>query len=412
MDGEDGNGNRNLSDGAGWVPKQRVRITFQNEDKTYRYKWYCSIQEPFKEANKQLTQLLPMWATINLLRTTRDPKNTVKTTINGAPVVQRSRRRRDLTDKDSKGKMMCVKWRLSGKQDQVAGGNLGCTFNLSLSPGRKATAGISCSEHPAVSFFRASLACNGSACIGVSRVPGPGNKPISGEKELPYRQMRPNSQILDEYNMSLVDKRRNNPSGLYTEQEVYDMFTTLFQLTFLNIDRNEHGFLLRYTAVQADGIIQALRAKSMFEVALDSALNANATIISHVTNYLWSASQKPCHPLLSKLADTGRPLNELVATVVGLAVGRVLIMHRIFSLPNAGSAGLHGGGGGSTGGGGGFTVTVNETDRDGYVPRPEWDGESVACGYDLVKLWNRPKGFGTSKDYASQPAGWVWPPSK
>ena len=30
---------------------------------------------------------------------------------------------------------------------------------------------------------------------------------------------------------------------------------------------------------------------------------------------------KPCYPFLRRLAETGRPINEIVAMVVGLAVG-------------------------------------------------------------------------------------------
>lgn len=45
------------------------------------------------------------------------------------------------------------------------------------------------------------------------------------------------------------------------------------------------------------------------------------TLVSHVAGYIWPPSQKACYPFLSELAETGRPLNELVATVVGLAVG-------------------------------------------------------------------------------------------
>ena len=44
-----------------------------------------------------------------------------------------------------------------------------------------------------------------------------------------------------------------------------------YRLTFLSIGDNEHGFSLRWTAVQAGGVIQALIAKSILEVAPNSA---------------------------------------------------------------------------------------------------------------------------------------------
>ncbi|KAJ7506939.1 heme peroxidase [Mycena galericulata] len=120
-------------------------------------------------------------------------------------------------------------------------------------------------------------------------------------------------------------KTKDNSSGLYTEQEVYDMFSTLvcryLFLTFLSIDDNEHGFSLRWAATQSGGVIQALIAKAVLEIAPQSAPNAVVGFISNISKFIWPPSNKPCYPFLSKLSETGRPLNELVATVVGLAVG-------------------------------------------------------------------------------------------
>jgi linoleate 10R-lipoxygenase len=43
------------------------------------------------------------------------------------------------------------------------------------------------------------------------------------------------------------------------------------RLTFVSIGDNKHGFSLRWTAVQAGGVIQALIAKTILEVAPKSA---------------------------------------------------------------------------------------------------------------------------------------------
>lgn len=45
----------------------------------------------------------------------------------------------------------------------------------------------------------------------------------------------------------------------------------LHSLTFLSIGDNEHGFSLRWTSLQAGGVIQALVAKAVLEVAPNSA---------------------------------------------------------------------------------------------------------------------------------------------
>ncbi|KAG7090385.1 hypothetical protein E1B28_009504 [Marasmius oreades] len=119
-------------------------------------------------------------------------------------------------------------------------------------------------------------------------------------------------------------KTKANPLGMYTEQEVYDMFTSMFTLIFLAIGENEHGFSLRQKVFQAGGVVQAMVAKSIVECAPKSAASTNIFLgaISTVTNTVEGViSSRPCAPFLQKLADTGRPVNELVATVVGLAVG-------------------------------------------------------------------------------------------
>ncbi|KAF7300907.1 Heme peroxidase [Mycena kentingensis (nom. inval.)] len=116
-------------------------------------------------------------------------------------------------------------------------------------------------------------------------------------------------------------KTKENPSGMYTEQEMYDMFETMFTLTFLSIGDNEHMFSRRWAAFQCGGIIQALIGKSILEVAPHTATNPVVGFISSVSKFIWSPANKPCYPFLSKLTETGRPVNELVAMVLSLAVG-------------------------------------------------------------------------------------------
>ncbi|KAJ7208882.1 heme peroxidase [Mycena pura] len=116
-------------------------------------------------------------------------------------------------------------------------------------------------------------------------------------------------------------KTRTDPSGLYTEREVYDMLMTLFTLTFMSVGDNEHTGSLRWAAIQAGGVIQALVAKTVLEIAPGSAPTAVLRFIGKVSKFLFPQSDKPYYPFLSKLAETGRPLNELVALAVGLAGG-------------------------------------------------------------------------------------------
>ena len=43
--------------------------------------------------------------------------------------------------------------------------------------------------------------------------------------------------------------------------------------------------------------------------------------LAHITSAIWPQGDQPYYQFLSKLAAAGRPLNELVATVISLAVG-------------------------------------------------------------------------------------------
>lgn len=44
-------------------------------------------------------------------------------------------------------------------------------------------------------------------------------------------------------------------------------------------------------------------------------------LFNAVSNMFFSANEKPCYPFLRNLAAGGRPVRELVANVMGLAVG-------------------------------------------------------------------------------------------
>ncbi|KAJ7340010.1 heme peroxidase, partial [Mycena albidolilacea] len=108
-------------------------------------------------------------------------------------------------------------------------------------------------------------------------------------------------------------KTKENPKGLYTEEEVYEMFTALVN--------SEHGFSSQWAATQAGTMVQALVAKTVLQVAPGSAPNALVKFLFRFSSYLWPQSGKPWYPFLSRLAATGRPMNELVANVMGIAVG-------------------------------------------------------------------------------------------
>ncbi|KAI5117531.1 hypothetical protein M0805_004764 [Coniferiporia weirii] len=111
-----------------------------------------------------------------------------------------------------------------------------------------------------------------------------------------------------------------NPHGLFTEQEVYDMFTVLFMCVFENV-APENGWILRTAASQVGKIVNGLIEQSLMEVAPRTAANPVFGLFTAVKEAIWPSAPKECHPFLSNLASSGRPTRELVACVIGLAVG-------------------------------------------------------------------------------------------
>ncbi|KAF8066489.1 heme peroxidase [Lyophyllum atratum] len=116
-------------------------------------------------------------------------------------------------------------------------------------------------------------------------------------------------------------KTKQNPSGMYTEHEFFDMLTTLFRVTFLTFDEPETSFALHESATQAGTIIGALTAKSLMEIAPSSSPNFVGKVAMQASSFFWPPNDKPCYPFLSKLAATGRPLDELIGNILGVAVG-------------------------------------------------------------------------------------------
>ncbi|KAF5372301.1 hypothetical protein D9615_009236 [Tricholomella constricta] len=116
-------------------------------------------------------------------------------------------------------------------------------------------------------------------------------------------------------------KTKSNPSGIYTENELFDMLATLFTVTFLTFDEPETSFALHEAALQAGTSIGALAAKSLLEVYPSSAPNLLGKLTAGASSFFWPANDKPYYPFLSKLAATGRPLDELLGNILGVAVG-------------------------------------------------------------------------------------------
>jgi hypothetical protein len=116
-------------------------------------------------------------------------------------------------------------------------------------------------------------------------------------------------------------KTKENPSGLFTEREMYDMLKTLFTATFLTFDDPVNSFAIHSASARAGAIIGLLTAKAVMEVAPSTVPNAVGRAVATASSYIWPASEKPNYPFHSALASTGRPLDHLVGNIIGIAVG-------------------------------------------------------------------------------------------
>jgi linoleate 10R-lipoxygenase len=112
-------------------------------------------------------------------------------------------------------------------------------------------------------------------------------------------------------------KNAENPRGIFTEQEVYKMFSVLFSCVFQNI-LPENGAFLRATAKKVGDFIN-----DTIENSLKQCMPGLGGGITRLQSQLLgkSIAGKPCEPFLTELVNTGRPIDELVASINSMAVG-------------------------------------------------------------------------------------------
>ncbi|PPQ95917.1 hypothetical protein CVT26_016140 [Gymnopilus dilepis] len=116
-------------------------------------------------------------------------------------------------------------------------------------------------------------------------------------------------------------KTKSNPRGLFTELEFFEMLATLFTVTFLAFDKSETRFALEEASVKAGTIIGGLTAKSILEASPSSSPNFLGRVAMGITSYIWPPTDKPWYPFLSRLAASGRPIDEMVGEILGVSVG-------------------------------------------------------------------------------------------
>ncbi|KAI0079537.1 heme peroxidase [Panus rudis PR-1116 ss-1] len=122
------------------------------------------------------------------------------------------------------------------------------------------------------------------------------------------------------YLMGVPLKTKADPHGLFTEQELYDILMLLCTCVFINV-QPETGWMLRANAQQIGDTINELIEKSIIDAAPRAAPNRLSTIFGLVSSFVRPAEGKLCYPFLRRLSDLGLDRKDMVAQVIGLAVG-------------------------------------------------------------------------------------------
>ncbi|KAG7449917.1 heme peroxidase [Guyanagaster necrorhizus] len=115
-------------------------------------------------------------------------------------------------------------------------------------------------------------------------------------------------------------KTEETPSGILTEQEFYQMLELLFTCVFINID-SEHWWALRSGALKVSDVVTGLIEQGITNASPHLATNAIVGVFTRLKEAIWPPARQDCPSFLTRLTASGRPMRDLAAIVIGLAVG-------------------------------------------------------------------------------------------
>ncbi|RDB17409.1 Psi-producing oxygenase A [Hypsizygus marmoreus] len=111
-------------------------------------------------------------------------------------------------------------------------------------------------------------------------------------------------------------KTTTNPSGFYTENELYDMLTIIFTYAYFT-PPVQYMSLKLSTETLSVGLI----TKSLIEISPSLSPSFLSSLAVRVSSLIWPPRHKPCYPFLNRLVATGRPLDEMLDDVLGITTG-------------------------------------------------------------------------------------------
>ena len=108
-------------------------------------------------------------------------------------------------------------------------------------------------------------------------------------------------------------------------------------MTFLVFDQPENHFSIQEAATRAAKIIEISPSTSTVSPifnscryrTLDLIVNENVlpTVVARVSSFFLHPTKKPCYPFLGALTATGRPIDELIGDIIGIAIATASFAH-------------------------------------------------------------------------------------
>ncbi|KAF7321225.1 Heme peroxidase [Mycena chlorophos] len=118
-------------------------------------------------------------------------------------------------------------------------------------------------------------------------------------------------------------KTSANPSGVFTEHELYEMFATIYTDVYLSIGDSEHGFANNSAASRARSVLSGLTSAAVVKVLPDIGENVLADAAALLSDLVHPSSIKsPFADFVRQLKKT-KPeakLNEMVGAILELAL--------------------------------------------------------------------------------------------
>ncbi|KAL4245304.1 hypothetical protein ABKN59_010400 [Abortiporus biennis] len=126
-----------------------------------------------------------------------------------------------------------------------------------------------------------------------------------------------------DYLLGIPLKTKENPRGVFTEQEVFDMLALFYSSVFLE-SAPEHTWALRSQAKRIGNVFNSLLEESVKVASPGAVLHPFVVLLNSISTYIWPApADKHCYAFLKRLTENNSDVDvkTLMTQVIGLAIG-------------------------------------------------------------------------------------------